>query len=147
MTTHPKKSDIHITMYYDDACILCSSEAQAMQSRNPNAIKLIPVDEGINTLVAAGFSRLEAMTYLCVQDNEGRWYTHMEAVRMLYKTAGIFWAKWLYLPGIKQLGDWVYPMVARNRYRIPNWLITRLYGEAGSQACTNGVCKIAPDQR
>ena len=136
-----------ITMYYDDACILCSAEAQAMQARNPEGIQLMPVDEGIDTLNASGFSRLDAMTYLCVQDSQGRWYTHMEAVRMLYKTAEMTWAKWLYLPGIKQLGDWVYPMVTRNRYRIPQWLIKRLYGKAVSEACTNGVCKIAPNQR
>ena len=32
-----------ITMYYDDACILCSSEAHAMQARNPDGIQLMPV--------------------------------------------------------------------------------------------------------
>ena len=136
-----------ITMYYDDACILCSSEAHAMQARNPDGIQLMPVEQGLDTLKAAGFSRLDAMTYLCIQDNQGHWYTHMEAVRMLYKTAGIAWAKWLYLPGVKQLRDWVYPTVARNRYRIPHWLIKRLYGEAVIKACENGMCRIAPEQR
>lgn len=147
MATHSKKSTNNITMYYDDACILCSAEARAMQARNPAGIQLMPVDEAIDALNTAGFGRIEALTFLCVQDNQGRWYTHMEAVRMLYKTAGMTWAKWLYLPGIKQVGDWVYPMVARNRYRIPNWLIKRLYGGAVTKVCENGVCRIAPEQR
>ncbi len=57
-----------ITMYYDDACLLCSTEASSMQARNPKDIKLISVDAGLDKLTAAGFSRVDAMTYLCIQD-------------------------------------------------------------------------------
>ncbi len=46
-----------ITMYYDDACVLCSTEARHMQARNPQAIELIPVDEGLDILQAAGFNQ------------------------------------------------------------------------------------------
>ena len=136
-----------ITMYYDDACVLCSTEAYNMQSRNPTGIQLMAVDKGLDKLNKAGFSRVDAMTYLCVQDRHGGWYTHMDAVRLLYKTAGVRWAKWLYLPIIKQLGDFTYPYVARNRYRIPNWITKLIYGKAVVQACQNGVCKIEPDKR
>ena len=136
-----------ITMYYDDACVLCSTEAYKMQSRNPIAIQLMPVDKGLDTLSEAGFSRVDAMTYLCVQDSDGGWYTHMDAVRLLYKTAGFTWSKWLYLPIIKQLGDFTYPYVARNRYRIPNWITKLVYGKSITEACKNGICQIAPDKR
>ena len=136
-----------ITMYYDDACLLCSTEASNMQARNPKDIKLISVDAGLDKLTAAGFSRVDAMTYLCIQDSRGDWHTHMDAVRLLYKTAGIRWAKWLYLPVIKQLGDFAYPYVAHNRYRIPDCIIKLIYGKAAVQSCQNGVCKIAPDER
>lgn len=136
-----------ITMYYDDACVLCSTEAHNMQARNPQAIELMPVDKGLDTLQAAGFDRVDAMTYLCVQDSNGNWYTHMDAVRLLYKTANVSWANWLCLPVVKQLGDFVYPHVARNRYRIPNWVTKVIYGKAAVKACQNGVCKIAPDKR
>lgn len=71
----------------------------------------------------------------------------MNAVRLLYMTSGVPWALLLTLPIIKQLGDFTYPYVARNRYRIPNWVIKLIYGKAVMQACANGVCKIAPDQR
>lgn len=135
-----------ITMYYDDACVLCSTEAHNMQLRNPTGIRLISVDEGMDKL-EAGFSRADAMTYLCIQDVDGAWHTHMNAVRLLYKTGGVPWASLLTLPIIKQLGDFAYPYVARNRYRIPNWVIKLVYGKAVMQACANGVCKIEPDQR
>ncbi len=134
-------------MYYDDACVLCSTEAHHMQLRNPTAIRLTSVDEGIDKLEAAGFSRVDAMTYLCIEDGDGTWHTHMNAVRLLYKTGGVPWASVLTLPIIKQLGDFAYPYVARNRYRIPNWVIKLVYGKAVMQACANGVCKIAPDKR
>ncbi len=87
------------------------------------------------------------MTYMCVQDSSGNWYTHMDAVRMLYKTSGVKWAGLLFLPVVKQMGDFVYPYVARNRYRIPNWVTKLVYGKTVMQACENGVCKIAPNKR
>ena len=144
---HVSEERLSITMYYDDACVLCSTEARNMQSRNPQGIELKPVDEGMDTLQAAGFSRIDAMTYLCVHDSNGDWHTHMDAVRLLYKTAGVTWAKWLYLPVVKQLGDFAYPYVARNRYRIPDWVTKAIYGKEAVQACRNGICKIAPDKR
>ena len=145
---NPQSDQDHsaITMYYDDACVLCSTEAHHMQLRNPTGIRLISVDEGMDKL-EAGFSRADAMTYLCIQDVDGAWHTHMNAVRLLYKTGGVPWASLLTLPIIKQLGDFAYPYVARNRYRIPNWVIKLVYGKAVMQACANGVCKIEPDQR
>ena len=78
-----------ITMYFDAACVVCSTEAQNMQARNPSGIRLMPVNESINELTAAGFSRADAMTYLCVQEGDGNWHMHMDAVRLLYTTGGV----------------------------------------------------------
>lgn len=137
----------HITMYYDDTCILCSTEAYSMQTRNPKGITLTSVEQGLDELQAAGFSRVDAMTYLCVKDDSGTWYTHMDAVRLLYKVGGVKCSTLLFLPVVKQIGDFAYPYVARNRYRIPNWVTKLIYGKAVTQACKNGVCNIAPDKR
>ena len=140
-------SHLSITMYYDDACVICSTEAHNMQLRQPKKIRLVPVENGLEELAAAGFSRKDAMTYMCVQDSSGNWYTHMDAVRMLYKTGGVKWSGMLFLPVVKQVGDFAYPYVARNRYRIPNWVTKLVYGKTVMQACENGVCKIAPNKR
>ncbi len=140
-----------ITMYYDDACVICSTEAHAMQDRNPNRIRLMPVDAGLEELNEAGYTRFDAMTYLCVKEStaegEDKWHTHMDAVRTLYKTAGVPWANVLYLPILKQLGDFGYPYLARNRYRIPDWVTRMVYGKEAMQACQGGVCKINPAER
>ena len=147
INSYREQAHLSITMYYDDACVICSTEAHNMQVRQPEKIRLVPVKEGLDNLAAAGFSREDAMTYMCVQDSYDNWYTHMDAVRLLYRTGGVKWSPLLFLPVVKQLGDFVYPYVARNRYRIPNWVIKLVYGKAVMQACDNGVCKIAPDKR
>ena len=147
INSYREQAHLSITMYYDDACVICSTEAHNMQVRQPEKIRLVPVKEGLDNLAAAGFSREDAMTYMCVQDSYDNWYTHMDAVRLLYRTGGVKWSPLLFLPVVKQLGDFVYPYVARNRYRIPNWVTKLIYGKAVMQACDNGVCKIAPDKR
>ena len=147
INSYREQAHLSITMYYDDACVICSTEAHNMQVRQPEKIRLVPVKEGLDNLAAAGFSRKDAMTYMCVQDSYDNWYTHMDAVRLLYRTGGVKWSPLLFLPVVKQLGDLAYPYVARNRYRIPNWVTKLVYGKAVMQACDNGVCKIAPDKR
>ena len=147
INSYREQAHLSITMYYDDACVICSTEAHNMQVRQPEKIRLVPVQKGLDELAVAGFSRKDAMTYMCVQDSYDNWYTHMDAVRLLYRTGGVKWSPLLFLPGVKQLGDLVYPYVARNRYRIPNWVTKLVYGKAVMQACENGVCKIAPDKR
>lgn len=147
INSYREEAHLSIIMYYDDACVICSTEAHNMKMRQPEKIHLVPVDEGVDKLAVAGFSREDAMTYMCVQDSYDNWYTHMDAVRLLYRTGGIKWSPLLFLPVVKQLGDFAYPYVARNRYRIPNWLTKLVYGKAVMQDCANGVCKIAPDKR
>ncbi len=136
-----------ITMYYDDSCVLCRTEAHNMQARNHNNITLIPVDQGLETLAAAGFSRTDAMTYLCIQDWYGTWHTRMDAVRLLYRTAGVKGSALLYLPVIQKIGNLAYPFIARNRYRIPNWLTQLIYGKAVVEDCDKDSCKTAPTER
>ena len=147
INSYREQANLSIAMYYDDACVICSTEAHNMKMRQPEKIRLVPVKEGLDNLAAAGFSRKDAMTYMCVQDSYDNWYTHMDAVRLLYRTGGVKWSPLLFLPVVKQLGDLAYPYVARNRYRIPNWVTKLVYGKAVMQACDNGVCKIAPDKR
>ncbi len=134
-----------ITMFYDSHCPLCHTEAVNMQRRRPQDIRIVPVDEAVAELAAAGISRTQAMTYLCIYDaGKQRWHTHMDAVRLLYQTAGLTLLHHvLCLPLIKQAGNVLYPVFARHRYRIPKWLIRRLYG----RVCDDGMCSIPPAKR
>lgn len=140
-----------ITMYYDDTCTLCTSNANALHTKNPDKIAIVPVDNAIEILAKAGISRVEAMTYVVVQDQDGTMHKGMDAVRLLDSTAGRTYAPLLYLPVIKQLGDFAYPFIARNRYYFPKWAIKLLYGKVANVSqntdCDNGVCHIPPHKR
>lgn len=133
-----------ITMYYDSHCPLCHTEAVRMHRRRPDAVQITAVDDALPELEAAGISRVQAMTYLCVRDSNGGWHTHMDAIRLLYRSAGLnTLANLLAFPSVKQLADLLYPVLARNRYRIPNRLIRLIYGDV----CDNGMCRIPPAKR
>lgn len=60
------------------------------------------------------------MTYVVVQDNLGQMHKGVNAVRLLYKSANVSLVDLLYLPIIKEISDFVYPIIAKNRYKIPN---------------------------
>lgn len=142
-----------ITMYYDETCVLCTTNAQvmqqkAMQAKNPNQINIVPVSQAETILANAGISLVDAMTYVVVEDETGNMHKGMDAVRLLYKTAGVPFAPLLGLPIIKQISDVAYPIVARNRYYFPKWAIKLLYGKvADLDNCENGVCHIPPESR
>lgn len=132
------------TMFYDNHCPLCLTEALKMKARSPDYLDIVPVDDALEVLAAAGISRTDAMTYLCAHDADGVWHTHMDALRLLYRITGMpGLSRFLALPLVKQAGDVLYPVFARNRYRFPDWFIRMVFGEV----CREGVCRIPPHKR
>lgn len=137
-----------IIMYYDETCILCTTNAQVMQAKNPNQIDIVPVSQAEAILAKANISMVDAMTYIVVEDEQGKMHKGMNAIRLLYNTAGVSYAPLLNLPIIKQLGDFAYPYIARNRYYFPKWAIKLIYGKlADMPDCKDGVCQIPPNKR
>ena len=57
-----------ITMYYDDTCPVCRTEALHMAEKKPDAICIMAIDDARDELAKFGISENEAMTYLCVQE-------------------------------------------------------------------------------
>ncbi|MDO5651064.1 MAG: DUF393 domain-containing protein [Moraxella sp.] len=137
-----------ITMFYDPACVLCRTEAINMQAKKPDNITIVPVAQGLDRLADFGISQLDAMTYLCVENNStGEMYKGIEAVRILHQVAQTRLAKWLNFPVFKQFSGVVYPIFARHRYRIPNWLTALWVGKTAEDVCTDGVCRLPPKER
>lgn len=135
-----------ITMFYDDKCPVCRTEAQHLHEKSPNKITIVAVDDAVATLTKAGISHNDAMTYLCVQDNYGHIQTGMAAVRLLYQTAELPFATALSLPLIKQASEIIYPIFARNRNRVPRWVIKLVYGHLAAD-CTDGRCKVGNNRQ
>ncbi len=151
---HPKKEAkmTKITMYYDHDCPICRTEAYHMRDNHADKIQIVSVNEGLAELEKFDISRIEAMTYLCVQDTNGTMHKGIEAVRLLHQTAETKFAIILSLPIIKSLANWIYPIFARNRYYLPNWLTKLLFGtvaedNACDNTCNSGVCKLPSDKR
>lgn len=137
-----------ITMYYDETCILCTTNAQVMKAKNPNQINIVPVSQAEAILAKANITLVDAMTYVVVEDEQGKMHKGMDAVRLLYKTANVPLTSVLSLPIIKQFSDITYPIIARNRYYFPKWAIKLLYGKvADLDNCENGMCHIPPENR
>lgn len=137
-----------LTMFYDSECPICRTEAYHLHEKSPDNVTIVAVDDALDTLQQAGISRTDAMTYLCVQDESGKIYTHMDAVRLLYTTTGASFAWVLHLPVIKQASDMVYPIFARNRYYFPDWFTRLMFGKvAEADNCKDSVCHIPPAKR
>ncbi len=137
-----------ITMYYDHNCPICRTEAYDMRDKHADKIQIVSVDDGLAELEKFNISRIDAMTYLYVKDVNGTMYKGIEAVRLLHQTAQTKFAIILSLPIIKQLANWIYPIFARNRYYLPNWLTKLLFGKvADKNNCKNGTCSLAPEER
>lgn len=134
-----------ITMYYDETCILCTTNAITMQNKAPDKITIIPAHSALDKLSKHNISELDIMTYVVVEDELGQMHKGMNAVRLLYKTANVPFYQVLYLPIIKQISDLIYPIIAKNRHKIPKWLIKFIYGKVAD--CQNGVCHISPKHR
>ncbi len=47
INSYREQANLSINMYYDDACVICSTEAHNMQARQPERIKLVPVDKRV----------------------------------------------------------------------------------------------------
>ncbi len=136
-----------ITMYYDSDCILCTTNAMTMKQKSPDNIAIVSVYDAIDILNQHHISLEDAMLYVVVCDDMGVMHKGMDAVRVLYKTANVPFHSLLYLPVIKQISDNIYPIIAKNRYRIPKWAIQLLFGKVYQNNCQSGICHIAPNKR
>ncbi|EDZ8800494.1 DUF393 domain-containing protein [Salmonella enterica subsp. enterica serovar Derby] len=111
-----------------------------MAEKKPDAIRIVPIDDARDELAKFGISENEAMTYLCVQDKQGNMQKGMDAVRLLYKTAQLPFATLFEWPVVKQASDMIYPIFARHRNRVPNWMTQLAYGKVAAD-CKDGMCK------
>lgn len=140
-----------LTLYFDDTCILCTTNAEVVTAKNPQQIRAISVNQGLAELEHAGISRLQAMTYVCVKNQtNNQIMMGMQAIRLLFKTAGFKYYWVLHLPIVKQVTELSYPLLARNRYRFPKWLIRLLYGKVATltiNTCPNNQCQLPPEKR
>ena len=97
-----------------------------MQSWTHNRINVAPWQNIPETLKNLGLTTEDVMTQVWFVSENGRLYGAAEAVnRSLWS---VWWLRPLtrlyYLPGLRQLEEWIYRWVARNRHRLPGGAAT-----------------------
>ncbi len=136
---------MNYTIFYDANCPLCAHEIALIIQRNANGnLIAAPLDEHIKQMAALNITREDAMSLLHIADDNGRVYTGMQAIRLMYRECGWHWqAKLLGLPIIRPLSEVSYRIFAKYRYLLPR---TLLHKDSDGD-CENNSCHLPPSKR
>ena len=122
-------------MLFDGHCRFCTGSAKTLaRIIGPGHVKTSSFqDDGVLDSYP-GIAHAEAMKRLYVVAPDGRFYGGAAAVARLVRTFRLIgWLAYLYyVPGIKQLADVLYALVAKYRYK--------LFGK--TEQCDGGACHL-----
>ena len=133
MNTLPEK----YVILYDGSCRFCVLQSRRLVSlARPGLMETIDFQRG------GALDRFPAITHdACMKamhlvEPDGRISQGAEAIaRALATRPMLRWVQPLYyLPGLRQILDWLYALIASNRY----WL----WGKLTSQDCDTGTCRL-----
>ena len=133
-----------LTVYFDATCVLCTAEMSAMKARDA-AARLDLVDCSPAGFNAGPAPREALMTAIHAVDAASQVFVGVPAIRACRDAVGLPSGSFLLdLPWIAPLADRAYAVLARNRYRLPRWLVALVAGKAArsSRTCAGGNCRI-----
>ncbi len=124
----PNEPGTWLTVWYDGACPICSTEMQALKQADvEDAIEFIDAhDASVATdmaLCADGVCAADLMTTLHVRDAMGQWHHGVDGIALLYATVGMPWVAALFGSRFSRpVSSRLYPWVVRHRYQLTRWL-------------------------
>jgi predicted DCC family thiol-disulfide oxidoreductase YuxK len=124
-----------MTVLYDGQCRFCTSSAHSLRRWiGPDHVVLADFQAPGVLDGYAGISRDACMKRMHVVMPNGRIFAGPEAFARMFATLRwIGWAAWVYyVPGLRQLANVVYDVIARYRYR--------LFGR--TEVCEDGTCHL-----
>ncbi len=124
-----------MTVLYDGDCRFCTRSAHAIQRRFGRArVSLRNFQEPGGLDPYPSITHDAAMKKMHLVLGDGRIFAGAEAFARILATVPVLgWIAWLYyVPGIRQLADLGYALIAKYRYR--------LFGR--TQACDGGTCHL-----
>ncbi|MDA8454739.1 DUF393 domain-containing protein [Acidovorax sp. GBBC 3334] len=138
-----------LTLYYDSRCALCSAEMGNLMRRDRAGLLRFediwaPGFEG----PPPGTTREDLLTLIHARAADGRVLRGVEVFRRAYEAVGMGWVTAATrLPVLGPLADRLYPVLARNRYRLPRWLVSGLFERASQRAARqrcgpDGQCRL-----
>ncbi|MBN8753602.1 MULTISPECIES: thiol-disulfide oxidoreductase DCC family protein [Variovorax] len=130
-----------LTLYFDASCAICSAEMGNLGARD-TAGKLRFVDCSPASFSGGPAPRDALMAAIHAVDATGQVLVGVPAIRASRAAVGLPSGEGLLdLPLIAPMADRAYALLARNRYRIPRWLATRLAGRIAA-SCNDGNCRL-----
>ena len=133
-----------LTVYFDATCVLCTAEMSAMKARDA-AARLDLVDCSPAGFNAGPAPREALMAAIHAVDAAGQVFVGVPAIRACRDAVGLPSGSFLLdLPWIAPMADRAYAVLARNRYRLPRWLVALVARKAArsSRTCAGGNCRI-----
>jgi predicted DCC family thiol-disulfide oxidoreductase YuxK len=123
---------------YDGHCKFCTAAARQLASlARPGTLELVSFQEPGALDRFPGLTHEACMRQMYLVTPAGRVYGGFEAAVQALATRPVLGllARGYYLPGVRQVCDFVYARIAANRYRI--------MGKAGAAgACDGGTCAL-----
>ena len=139
-----------ITIYYDSSCPLCNQEMSRLkQHDHADNLKLIDCAAEDFSAPAGAPDKAAMMKLLHAYTADGKWVIGVPAFRLAYAGVGFYFVSdWLDKPLVTRVMTRLYPIIAKHRYVIPEWLAQAWFNwlaaqaQRRSKACATGVCKL-----
>ena len=133
-----------LTIFHDDSCVICRTEMARFYSIYSADMDLIALSHGTDELEQHGIKLEDALTLMHVFDEQGKLHIGMDAIRLMYRRLGKPKTAWFTsLPVLRGFFDWLYPIFARHRYKMPVWLL----GIGVKDVCQDGYCQMPAQQK
>jgi predicted DCC family thiol-disulfide oxidoreductase YuxK len=133
-TTPPGKN----VVLYDGLCRFCVAQMQKLlKLAQPGSVEAVSFQEPGALDRFPGLTHDICMQAMCFITPEGRIYRGCEAAVRALATRPILrlFVYLYYVPGLKQLCDWAYRVIAANRYRIMGKTVAE-------EGCAGGTCAL-----
>lgn len=136
-----------LTIFYDDSCPVCRTEILGFYRVYPEKMHLISLSQGADELQQHHIKLEDALTLMHVIDEQGRLHIGMDAIRLMYRHLGKPKTAWFTgLPVLRGFFDWLYPIFARHRYKMPVWLLGIGVKDV-KDVCQDGYCQLPAQQK
>jgi predicted DCC family thiol-disulfide oxidoreductase YuxK len=147
---NPDPLTFPLTLFYESACPLCNAEMTNLMLRNSAGhLRFSDVSAPDFSDIPAGTTLQDLLDLIHARTADGRILKGVDVFRLAYEAVGLGWASTaMCLPVLAPLADWAYPMLARNRHRIPRRLVGLLFEGAvrraaersASARCDSSTC-------
>jgi predicted DCC family thiol-disulfide oxidoreductase YuxK len=132
------------TVYYDGACPVCRGEIELLMQRNAaNLLDFVDVAAPGFDPAPLGVSLDAMLALMHVRRPDGGWLVGVPAFEVIYEATGFAaTARWLRKPWFARIAARAYPVLVRNRYRLPHALVRGFFRARERNCPADGACRV-----